>query len=335
MSCAAYVQPLEPLHSLTMSSPPALPPGAFGPADPMRIFDRRLHARRRTRAAARFAEHSFLKQAAAEDIAARLSAINRRFDRVLDLGAHNGVLAQVLKGDQAVADRIGHVVSTDLSPAFVQPPLGVVADEEALPFAEASFDLVVSALSLHWVNDLPGALVQIRRILKPDGLLIGVALGGRTLTELRQSLLAAEEEVRGGAVNRVSPSMDVIDAAGLLQRTGFAMPVADNDARTVRYGNPLRLLSDLRGMGETAAFARTDTPALTRGILLRAMEIYQQRFADPDGRVRATFEFVTLSGWAPSADQPKARRPGSATTRLADALGVKERSAGEKAGRYS
>ena len=298
----------------------------------MRIFDRRLHARRRARAAARFSEHSFLKQAAAEDIALRLSAINRRFERVLDLGAHNRTLEHVLRADQAVADRIGDVFSADLSPAFVKPPLGVVADEEALPFADASFDLVVSALSLHWVNDLPGTLVQIRRILKPDGLFVGVALGGRTLTELRQSLLAAEEEVRGGAANRVSPSMDVIDAAGLLQRTGFAMPVADNDARTVRYANPLRLLADLRGMGETAAFVGSEAPALTRGILLRAMEIYQQRFTDPDGRVRATFEFVTMSGWGPSADQPRPKRPGSATARLADALGVKERPAGEKAG---
>jgi SAM-dependent methyltransferase len=299
----------------------------------MRIFDRRLHARRRARAAARFAGHSFLKQAAAEDVALRLSAINRRFDRMLDLGAHNGLLAQALREDPAVADRIGDVISADLSPAFVDPPLGVVADEESLPFADASFDLVVSALSLHWVNDLPGTLVQIQRILKPDGLFIGVALGGRTLTELRQSLLAAEEEVRGGAANRISPFMDVIDAAGLLQRTGFAMPVADNDARTVRYSNPLRLLSDLRGMGETAAFANAAAPALTRGILMRAMELYQQRFSDADGRIRATFEFVTLSGWAPSSDQPKPKRPGSATTRLADALGVRERPAGEKAGR--
>lgn len=298
----------------------------------MRIFDRRLHALRRARAAARFTEYSFLKRAAAEDIASRLSAINRRFDRVLDLGAHTGVLEQALRDDPAVADRIGDTVSTDLSLAFVKPPLGVVADEEALPFADASFDLAVSALSLHWINDLPGTLVQIRRILKPDGLFIGTALGGRTLTELRQSLLAAEEEARGGAANRVSPSMDVIDAAGLLQRTGFAMPVADNDARTVRYANPLRLLSDLRGMGETAALARK-APPLTRGILMRAMEIYRQRFSDPDGRVRATFEFVTLSGWAPSSGQPKPKRPGSAMARLADALGVKERPAGEKAGR--
>lgn len=295
----------------------------------MRIFDRRLLARRRSRAAARFADYSFLKQLAAEDITLRLSAINRRFDRALDLGSHDGLLGRALMSDPLVASRIGHLVASDLSAAFT-PDL--VADEEALPFAEQSFDLVVSSLSLHWVNDLPGALIQIRRVLKPDGLFIGTVLGGRTLTELRQSLLAAEEEIRGGAANRVSPFLDVIDGAGLLQRTGFAMPVADNDARTVRYAHPLKLLSDLRGMGETAAFANREAPALTRAILLRAAEIYARRFADPDGRVRATFEFVTLSGWAPSPDQPKPKRPGSATVRLADALGVKEQGTGEKAG---
>jgi SAM-dependent methyltransferase len=296
----------------------------------MRVFDRRLHARRRARAAGGYDAYSFLKQAAAEDIALRLVPINRRFDRVLDLGAHDGTMARTLAAGGGLRDRIGDVISSDLSPAFARRPLGVVADEEALPFADASFDLVVSALSLHWVNDLPGALIQIRRVLRPDGLFVGLALGGRTLTELRQSLLAAEEEIRGGAANRVSPFMDVIDGAGLLQRTGFAMPVADNDARTVRYGHPLRLLADLRGMGETLAPAMRDAPPLTRGILMRAMDIYARRFSDPDGRVRATFEFVTLSGWAPAPDQPKPKRPGSASVRLADALGVREQDAGEK-----
>ena len=298
----------------------------------MRIFDRRRHAARRARSASGFDGYSFLKQAAAEDIALRLSAINRRFDRVLDLGAHDGTVGRVLKADTALAGSIGDIIETDLSPAFLKRPLGVAADEEALPFAEASFDLIVSALSLHWVNDLPGTLIQIRRALRPDGLFIGVVLGGRTLNELRQSLLASEDHIRGGAANRISPFVDVIDAAGLLQRTGFAMPVADNDARTVRYGSPLQLLSDLKGMGETASFVSRDAPALTRGMLMRAMEIYAQRFSDADGKVRATFEFVAMSGWAPAPDQPKAKRPGSATVRLADALGVKELPAGEKTG---
>ena len=180
-----------------------------------------------------------------------MSAINRRFERVLDLGAHDGLLGRTLRADPLVARPHRRSSSrSDLSPAFAPD---VVADEEALPFAEASFDLVVSALSLHWVNDLPGALIQIRRVLKPDGLFIGAVLGGRTLTELRQSLLAAEEEIRGGAANRISPFLDVIDGAGLLQRAGFAMPVADNDARTVRYaasaapaGRPARHGRDVR-----------------------------------------------------------------------------------------
>lgn len=310
-------------------TPPPPPFVQHRAPDPMRIFNRPLHARRRGRAARRFSDFSFLKQIAAEDFVSRLGAINRRFERVLDLGAHDGLLSRTLRNDAIVGPRLGSIVTADMSCAFGPD---VVVDEERLPFAEASFDLVVSALSLHWVNDLPGALIQIRRILKPDGLFIGTVLGGRTLNELRQALLSAEEEVRGGAANRISPFLDVIDGAGLLQRTGFAMPVADNDARTVRYGHPLRLLQDIRGMGETAAFADTTAPALTRQILLRMVSVYAGRFSDEDGRVRATFEFVTLSGWAPSPDQPKPRRPGSATIRLSDALGVKEHDAGEKAG---
>ena len=238
-----------------------------------------------------------------------------------------------MRADPDTAGRIGDIFTTDLAPAYLSPPLAVACDEEALPFADASFDLVVSALSLHWVNDLPGALIQIRRALKPDGLFIGIALGGRTLNELRLSLLAAEAELRGGAANRISPFLDVIDGAGLLQRAGFAMPVSDGDALTVRYADPLRLLADLRGMGETAAFARRGAPPLTRSILLRTAEIYRQRFSDSDGRVRATFDLIAMSGWAPSPDQPQPKRPGSATMRLADALGVKEMPAGDKTGR--
>ena len=299
----------------------------------MRIFDRRLHARRRARAASDFRAYAFLKQAAADDIALRLSAINRRFDRVLDLGSHGGVLARTLRADPGTADRIGEVFTTDLAPDYLAPPLAVACDEEALPFADASFDLVVSAVSLHWVNDLPGTLIQIRRALQPDGLFIGVVFGGRTLNELRQSLLAAEAELRGGAGNRISPFLDVVDGAGLLQRAGFAMPVSDGDALTVRYADPLRLLADLKGMGERAAFSRRDAPPLTRSILLRAVDIYRQRFADGDGRIRATFDLIAMSGWAPSPDQPQAKRPGSATIRLADALGVKEMPAGDTTGR--
>ncbi len=298
----------------------------------MRTFDRSRHARRRARAAPGFGPYSFLKQAAAEDIAERTGSINRRFDRVLDLGAHNGLAGAALRASDPGGEQFGEIIACDLSPAFASGANFVAADEEALPFAPGSFDLVVSALSLHWTNDLPGALIQIRHALKPDGLFIGVLAGARTLSELRQSLLQAESDLRDGAAPRISPFLDVMDGARLLQRAGFSMPVADTDVRTVRYGDPFRLLADLKGMGETAAFA-SGSPPLSRAVLMRGMEIYRERFSDADGKVRATFEFVTLSGWAPSPDQPKPKRPGSATVRLADALGVKEQPTGEKPGR--
>lgn len=292
------------------------------------VFDRRRHARRRSRASGDYGGYSFLKQRVAKDFAERLLAINRRFPRVLDIGAQDGTVSAAI----AAASDDRELFHCDLSPAFCQPPLGICCDEELLPFADSSFDLALSALSLHWVNDLPGALVQIQRALKPDGLLMAALPGAGTLAELRQSLLRAESEVRGGAVMRVSPFLDVIDGAQLLQRAGFAMPVADTDTVTVRYDSMINLLADLRGMGETSAFADRSGPPLTRSILMRAAEIYAEQFSDPDGRVRATVEIVTLSGWSPGAGQPVPKRPGSATARLADALGVKEKSAGEKAG---
>jgi SAM-dependent methyltransferase len=200
----------------------------------------------------------------------------------------------------------------------------LVADEERLPFADESLDLVVSILSLHWTNDLPGALAQIRRTLRPDGLFLGAFLGGATLTELRQCLLQAEAEIAGGAGPRVSPFADALDAASLLQRAGFALPVADTDRVTVRYSHPLKLLQDLRAMGETGVLVDRPKRPLTRAVLGRACELYVERFSDPDGRVRATFEIVTATGWSPHESQQKPLKPGSARMRLADALGVKE-----------
>ena len=205
-------------------------------------------------------------------------------------------------------------------------------DEERLALKEGALDLVVSPLALHWADDLPGALIQVRRALAPDGVFLGAILGGATLTELRQCLLAAEAELSDGAGARVSPFADVLDAAQLLQRAGFALPVADRDVLTVSYADPLALMADLRGMGETAAFVDRPARALTRGVLARTLALYAQRFATPDGRVPATFEVLYLTGWAPHPDQPRPKRPGSATTRLADALGVSERPAGEPAG---
>jgi len=299
--------------------------------DPPRIFDRDLHRLRLDRAARRFAVAAFLKTAAAEDLAARLAAVNRFFAVAVDLGARDGAFARALASGEA-AGKVGFLAQADLSAAMLagRPGARLVADEERLPFREASVDLIVSSLVLHWTNDLVGALIQIRRALKPDGLFLAALLGGATLTELRQALLEAEIEVTGGAGPRVSPFADAGDMGGLLQRAGFALPVVDVDRLTVRYDHPLALMADLRAMGETGVLVERPAAPLTRAVLARAGEIYIQRFGSA-GRVGATFEIVTLTGWAPHPDQAKPLKPGSARMRLADALGQVERPAGDRA----
>ncbi|MFN7417455.1 MAG: methyltransferase domain-containing protein [Alphaproteobacteria bacterium] len=296
-------------------------------ASPPRIFDRDLLRRRLDRAAPGYAGADFLKRRAAGDIVMRLEAIMRDFPRAVDLGARNGAFAQAL-ADSDAAPRVGLLVEADLSGRMLSGRSGmrVQADEERLPFAAASLDLIVSSLSLHWANDVIGALVQARLALKPDGLFIGALFGGATLTELRQALTAAELELTGGAGPRVSPFADPSDAAGLLQRAGFALPVADVDRVTVRYDHPMRLMADLRRMGETSVLAERHPRPLTRRVLARALEIYARDFADPDGRLPATFEILTLTGWSPSETQQKPLRPGPAKVRLADALGGVEHS---------
>ncbi len=258
----------------------------------------------------------------------RLSSILRRFPLTVDLSARSGDFARALQGDKA-SDQIDALIEADLSLAMLatgqdRSPLKVIADEERLPFAPGSLDLAVSLLSLHWTNDLVGALVQVRRVLKPDGLFIGALYGGATLTELRQSLLLAEAELSDGAAPRVLPFANAQDGAALLQRAGFALPVSDIDRITVRYDHPLKLMADLRAMGDANALIDRSRRPLTRNVLARACAIYGERFAEPDGRIPATFEIVTLTGWAPHASQPKPLKPGSATVRLADALGVHE-----------
>jgi SAM-dependent methyltransferase len=208
--------------------------------------------------------------------------------------------------------------------------LHVVADEEALPFADNTLDLVVSGLSLQVVNDLPGVLVQVQRALKPDGLFLAALLGGDTLTELRQSFAVAESELEGGVSPRVAPFADVRDLGALLQRAGFALPVTDVDRITVRYATPLRLLRDLRRMGAANPLVERRRVPLRRTTLMRAMEVYAARFADPDGKVRASFDIIWLLGWSPHESQQKPLQPGSAKKRLADALGTTEIATGEK-----
>jgi len=265
---------------------------------PPRLFDRNLHRKRLDRAAAGFGEADFLKRRAAQDLAERLEPIMRNFSVAVDLAARKGAFREALAESDA-ADRVDLLIEADLSPAMLAGRSGarVVADDERLPFADASLDLVVSTLALHWTNDVVGSLIQVRRALRPDGLFIGAFLGGMTLTELRQSLVAAEAEILGGAGSRVSPFADAADAAGLLQRAGFTQPVADVDRVTVTYAHPLRLLADLRQMGETNVLAERHPRALTRALLARTCEIYAERFGAADGRVPATFEILTLTGW--------------------------------------
>lgn len=284
-----------------------------------KIFDRDLGLRRRQRAASGARGVDFLLARVAEDVVERLSVTHRTFPRAATIGAYHGVVASRLIGVSGIATLITCETARDL---LVQAPgLRVQADEEALPFRAESLDLLVSALSLQFTNDLPGALIQIRRALKPDGLFLGALLGGETLTELRQSLLAAEEELEGGASPRVAPFADVRDLGSLLQRAQFALPVADADIVRVTYAHPLALMRELRAMGASnTLLSRRRTP-LRRATLARACEIYVERFGLPNGRVPATFEIMTMTGWAPHESQQKPLAPGSAKVSLVQVLG--------------
>jgi SAM-dependent methyltransferase len=291
------------------------------------LFDRALLAHRRRRACA-LGPVTFLMDRVAEDMAERLSAVRRSFDVVVDLGTPTDAVRRAIVGAGAV-DRV--IAAVPIAMARVGEPTPVViADEERLPFRDASLDLVVSGLALQFVNDLPGALVQIRRALKPDGLFLAALIGGDTLTELRQAFAAAEAEAEGGVSPRVAPFADVRTMGALLQRAGFALPVTDVDRVVVRYDSPLRLMHDLRRMGATNVLIERRRGGLRRQTLSRSVEVYAERFADPDGRLRASFDIVWLSGWAPHESQQQPLQPGSARMRLADALGTHEVSAGEK-----
>ena len=281
-------------------------------SQPPIIFDRSLLRARRARAS-RLGPATFLIDRVAEELADRLAAVLRRFELAADLGTPTDALRRALAG---TVDRI----------------VEVAADDEVLPFHEASLDLVVSGLALQFVNDLPGVLVQTRRALKPDGLFLGALIGGDSLVELREAFAAAEVEIEGGVSPRVAPFADLRDLGALLQRAGFALPVTDVDRLTVRYATPLALMHDLRRMGATNVLVERQRRPLRRATLRRMLEIYAERFAGPDGRVPATFEIVWLSGWVPDASQQQPLAPGSAKARLADALHTKEITTGEKAG---
>jgi SAM-dependent methyltransferase len=278
---------------------------------PPRLFDPARRAARLERSRPLFAGADFLHRRAALGLVESLEAILRDFPAVVDLSPHPRVFAEALAASDA-AGRVG-------APRAVAAPMG----PEDLELEPGSVDLIVSVLGLHWVEDLPGLMARARRALKPDGLFLAALFGGSTLTELRQALTAAELEITGGAAARVSPFADGFDGAALLQRAGLALPVCDVDRVTVRYGDPVGLMKDLRAMGETAVPTGPVRP-LRRDVLVRAAEIYADRFADAEGRLTATFEIVTLSGWAPHEGQQKPLPRGSAKVRLADALGVVE-----------
>ncbi len=269
---------------------------------PPNLFDHSLLTQRRARAALFGIQGDFLHREIADQVSQRLKEIKKTFHQVAIISPRAGLWADTLD-------------FTDIS---------CVKDHETLNLAENSYDLTIHALALHWANDPVGQLIQMRRALRPDGLMITALFGGQTLHELRTALAEAETEVEGGLSPRVAPMGEIRDLGGLIQRAGLALPVADSITLNVSYETPLHLMHDLRAMGETNVMvARRKTP-MRRALLTRMVDIYAQNFAQPDGRIDATFEVVFLTGWAPSDNQQKPLRPGSATTRLADVLGVIE-----------
>jgi len=283
----------SPARDGTMSGPP-------------QIFDRILYARRRARAAGT----AFLIGDVAAHLAERIAAVNRRFQNALDLSSRMESFSQLRNSAK-------NWTRTSLSPA----PGNIAADEEALPFATGSFDLITSVLSLHAVNDLPGALLQIRQALQPNGLFVAALFSGETLQELREALAVGESEIAGGITPHVAPFADLRDLGGLLQRAGFALPVSDVERTLVNYRDFNSLIGDLRALGETNALASRSRKFLRRDVLAAALAHYLARHSTPDGRLKATFDIVYLTGWAPHESQQKPLAPGSARTRLMDAIG--------------
>lgn len=298
-----------------MKNQPSRPPGA----DDAQVFDRRLVRLHRDRAAPHYAGHDFLHREVAERVLERLDEIKRRFPLALDLGCRTGIVGSLLKGRGGIE----HLVECDLSATMIARTGGslrVIGDEEALPFRDSSLDLVISVLGLHWVNDLPGTLIQIRRALKPDGLFLGAFFGGETLHELRAAWMHAELEHSGGASPRVSPVAAVEDLGGLMQRAGFALPVVDTDTITVTYKEPFALMRELRFMGEANANRARRSHFTGRAMLGAAASAYQAQFATVEGRIPASFQTIYLTGWCPHPSQQQPAKRGSGQISLARVL---------------
>lgn len=286
----------------------------------MLVFDRHQLRRQRRRAQRSFAQHDFLFRELGERLLDRLADVTRQFPLAADLSPFPGRL-RALAG-AAGAERIAAWIGLPSDPALVpMVPGSVVCDEEALPFRAGSLDLVLSCMALHWVNDLPGTMLQIRDCLRPDGLFLGVMLGGETLVELRQCLMEAELAERGGASPRVAPMVGLRDAAGLLQRAGFALPVADAETIALTYSDVFALMRDLRGMGEGNALAGRWRGPTGRRIFARAAALYGDRYAGADGRIKATIQAIFLTGWAPDASQQQPARRGSGQVSLIEIVG--------------
>lgn len=264
---------------------------------PQHIFDTERMLQNRERAKRLGGDHDFLRAEIADRMQDRIQDVNRAFERILDVGG----------------DMVRFTERADTAD-FVQ------LSDSPLDLRQGHYGLILSNLCMHWVNDLPGLLIQLNHALKPDGLLLASMFGGETLRELRHSLLSAEAEITGGANARVIPFAEVKDLGSLLQRAGFALPVTDMDTLTVTYEHPLKLMHELRGMGETNALSAMTDKFLRRDVLLRACEIYQSEFGLENGRVPATFQIMYLTGWHPHESQQKPLKPGSAKMSLADAL---------------
>lgn len=292
-------------------------------ADPITVFDRQVLKLRRDRAATRAQDFNFLFAETAERLADRLDDTTRKFPLAVDLGCHSGELGQIIGSRGGIET----LYQTDISQRYARAArtrngkTALVADEEYLPFAEGALDLILSNLSLHWVNDLPGMLLQARRALKPDGLLLACMFGGDTLKDLREALMIAEAEEEGGVSPRVSPFVDIKDAGALLQRSGFALPVVDADEILIDYPDAFKLMRDLSGMGESNLIAKRSKKFTRRSTLARAAALYHQQHARPDGRIHAKFQVIYLTAWAPDESQPKPLRPGSGQVSLVDFLG--------------
>lgn len=281
--------------------------------NPAIIFDRTALRRNRDRAAKNPVAHDFLHREVAARLYDKYLDINRDFHTILDLGCRGGELGKLLPDK--------YVINLDLSRKF--PGCDVQADEEFLPCKPGSLDLIITNLSLHWINDLPGCLAQIKQSLKPDGLFLGALFGGETLTELRQSLMAAEINIRGGASPRISPFVDIRTIGGLLQRAGFALPVIDTDRITVTYDNAFKLMQDLHAMGESNILINRARGLTSPQIMTECARIYQQKFTNRKGRITASFDILYLLGWSPHESQQQPLKPGQGKVSLTEVFGGK------------